>query len=206
MARKRWAAQTEVTPELIQAREKRKWQITLRRYVVEQSACPAYAPYFGLDITRLRNWFECQFTANLSWDNFGESWQFSHIIPLSYFDQSNNEDLRLCWNFINLRVEPIQSQDTGKYPLDILGAKQYLTGLYAVSGYPPAKELAERLARIEKSQLDTTQPQQQFISNQKDYLAEIQNYQAFEFELLNHGHSIAEIDKELALLNKNLPN
>src|SRR4030095_7188418 len=101
MARKRWTPVEESSPSLEKFREKKKWQINLRRYVINKSPCPQYAPYFGLDISNLRKWFELQFSPEMSWDNFGKAWQFEHIIPAAYFDFSNDEELKLCWSFIN---------------------------------------------------------------------------------------------------------
>ncbi len=39
----------------------------------------------------------------MNWDNFGTVWKIGHIMPLCAFDQTNEEDLKLCWNWINLR-------------------------------------------------------------------------------------------------------
>lgn len=204
MARKRWEAKTEITPALIEGREKRKWQINLRRYVLLKSPCPAYAPYFGLDIENLRKWFEYQFTSGLNWENFGKAWQFDHIIPVAYFDQSNEEDLRLCWNFLNLRVDAIEPGKARGTSLDVLGARPYFEELYKRTGYTKAQELLNKLSAIEQAEFLSSAPQQKFVSELKDYLEHIENYSEFEFELLNHGRSIEEVNKEVALLKKNL--
>ena len=147
MARKKWEPQTEITPALLMFREKRKWQINLRRYVIEKSPCPYYAPYFGLDIENIRKWFESQFTDSLNWVNFAKAWQFNHIIPVIYFDHSLDEELRLCWNFTNLRVEPFElTRDRGNR-LDVLGARSYFDELYLKTGYPITKALRDKIAR-----------------------------------------------------------
>ena len=203
MARKKWEPQTEITPALLMFREKRKWQINLRRYVIEKSPCPYYAPYFGLDIENIRKWFESQFTDSLNWVNFAKAWQFNHIIPVIYFDHSLDEELRLCWNFTNLRVEPFElTRDSGKR-LDVLGARSYFDELYLKTGYPITKALRDKIARIESSEFISSTPQQNFLAGHKEYLEQIQNYSAFEFELLNHGRSLEEVEKEIAFLKKN---
>lgn len=204
MARKKWQAKTEVTPELIKFREKRKWQINLRRYVIERSPCPYYAPYFGLDIENIRKWFEYQFTKDLTWENFAKNWQFEHIIPVTYFDQSLEEELRLCWNFTNLRVEPFQFNKDRGNRIDVLGAKSYFDGLYLQTGYPITKALRDKITRIELSELSSSEPQQKFLSEHKEYLAQIENYSILEYELLNHGRSPEEVNKEIAFLQKNI--
>ena len=203
MARKKWEPQTEITPALLMFREKRKWQINLRRYVIEKSPCPYYAPYFGLDIENIRKWFESQFTSSLNWENFAKAWQFNHIIPVIYFDHSLDEELRLCWNFTNLRVEPFElTRDRGNR-LDVLGARSYFDELYLKTGYPITKALRDKIARIESSEFISSAPQQNFLAGHKEYLEQIQNYSAFEFELLNHGRSLEEVEKEIAFLKKN---
>lgn len=204
MARKKWEAKTNITPELLRFREKRKWQINLRRYVIEKSPCPFYAPYFGIDIENIRKWFEYQFKEGLNWDNFGKDWQFDHIIPVTYFDHSNEEELRLCWNFTNLRVEPLQLNKARGNRLDVLGAKKYFEELFSKTGYPITKGLYDKISRIELSEFVSSEPQQKFLVELRDYLIHIENYSAFEFELLNHGRTVEEVKKEMALLNKNI--
>ena len=204
MARKKWEAKTEITPELLKFREKRKWQINLRRYVIEKSPCPSYAPYFGLDIENIRRWFEYQFTNDLNWENFAKKWQFDHIIPVTYFDHSLEEELRLCWNFTNLRVEPFQLNKDRGNRLDVLGARTYFEELYLKTGYPITKALGDKIASIELSEFISSVPQQNFLAEHKEYLSQIENYSTFEFELLNHGRSVEEVEKELAFLKKNI--
>lgn len=205
MARKRWEAKTEITPSLLKFREKRKWQINLRRYVIEKTPCPPYAPYFGLDIENIRKWFAYQFSNDLNWENFGEKWQFDHIIPVTYFDHSDETELRLCWNFTNLRVEPIQLNKNRGNRVDVLGAKSYFDELYLKTGYAITKSLRDKIASIELSELISSEPQQNFLAAHKEYLTHIENYSIFEFELLNHGRSIEEVKKEMAFFSKNSP-
>jgi len=189
---------------LLKFREKRKWQINLRRYVIEKSPCPLYAPYFGLDIENIRKWFEYQFTKDMNWDNFAKSWQFDHIIPVTYFDYSVEEELRLCWNFTNLRVEPYQLNKDRVNRVDILGARSYFEELYLKTGYSITKSLKDKITSIELSEFISSEPQQKFLLERKEYLAHIENYSIFEFELLNNGRSLEEVKKEIAFINKNV--
>lgn len=204
MARKKWEPQKEITPALLKFREKRKWQINLRRYVIERSPCPYYAPYFGLDIENIRKWFEYQFTKELSWETFAKNWQFDHIIPVTYFNHSSNEELRLCWNFTNLRVEPFQFNKDRGNRLDVLGARAYFDDLYQKTGYPITKALRDKIASIEIAEFISSIPQQNFLAEHKEYLAHIENYSVLEFELLNHGRSLEEVEKEIVFLKKNI--
>jgi hypothetical protein len=202
MARRPYSPKTDLTPSLLKFREKRKWQINLRRYVIDRTPCPAYAPYFGLDNTNLRLWFEMQFTEGLSWENFGREWQFDHLIPVAYFDYSINEELKLCWNFTNLRVEPFQLNKNRGHRLDVLAAKSYFEELYNETQYNMCIKLLRKIEGLKLSSLISTDQQKRFIKEKRPFLEAIENYSVFEFELLNRGRSIAEVEKEIAFLKK----
>ncbi|MBK7098074.1 MAG: hypothetical protein IPH58_06615 [Sphingobacteriales bacterium] len=204
MKRKRWTPQGEATPELLKVREKRRWQISLRRYVLEENLSLAYAPYFGLDIKNMRLWFEFQFNDGLNWANFGEKWQFDHIIPVTYFDFSNEEELKMCWNFTNLRVEYIKhGKDRGKR-LDLIHAREYFREMYETTGFEICLKLLQKIDSIRLSEAINTKTQTDFILQKKDFLNKIGKYKQFEFELLNSGRSVEEVVREIDLLKKHL--
>ena len=190
------------TEALLKFREKRKWQIALRRYVLEKNICAAYAPYFGLDIENMRQWFEYQFIDGIDWGNFGERWQFDHIIPVTYFDFSDEKELKICWNFTNIRVEHFQKNKDRGNRLDVLAAKNFFKELYETTQYAPCKKLLEKIDRIELSEFVSTEPQQAFIRDHKGYLQMIEGYSNFEFELLNSGRNIEEVKKEIEFIKK----
>jgi hypothetical protein len=204
MPRKKWTpvSQEAVTDELLRFREKRKWQIALRRYVLENHPSTLYAPYFGLDIKTLREWFEMQFTEDMSWENFGEKWQFDHVIPVVYFDPSDEEELKMCWNFTNLRVEPVYLNKNRGHRVDVLAAKAFFNELFEQTQYIPCQKLLAKINRIEISELINSKQQFAFIKRHRSYLEMIENYSAFEFNLLNAGRSIEEVNKEIELLKK----
>lgn len=200
MARKKYERNTEVTDAILKFREKRRWQINLRRYVLDRSPCPPYAPYFGLDIENMRKWFEYQFNKGETWENFGKSWQFDHIIPVTYFDFANDEELRLCWNFTNLRVEHFQKNKDRGNRIDVLAAKGYFHTLYSETSYMPCKKLLDKIDQLELSEIVSTKAQQEFIQEHFEYLKMIEGYSFFEFELLNNGRDIEEVKKEISFL------
>ena len=202
MARKKRTPITDVTSSLLKFREKRKWQIAFRRYVLEEAICAAYAPYFGLDIKNIRQWFEYQFQEGVGWSDFGEKWQFDHIIPVTYFDFSDEEELRLCWNFTNIRVEHFQINKDRGNRLDVLAAKNYFKELFDSTRYAICQKLLQKIERLELSEFVSTEKQQAFIRGHWDYLQMIEGYTAFEFELLNSGREISEVKKEIEFLKR----
>lgn len=150
----------------------------------------------------MRKWFEYQFEDGANWENFGKYWQFEHIIPVTYFDFSIEKELRMCWNFTNIRVEHFQKNKDRGSRLNVLAAKKYFKELFETTKYQPCLNLLHKIDEIELLEIVNTQPQQSFIKDHWDYLQAIENYSAFEFELLNSGRSIEEIKKELDLFKK----
>ncbi len=202
MPRRKWSAQTDITPTLLKSREKRKWQIALRRYILERNPCNAYAPYFGLDIENLRKWLECQFTADMDWAGFGSKWQFEYIIPIAYFDFNQDLDFKLCWNFVNIRVVSIEKDEGPALKPDLLIARKYFESLFTTTRYPICEALLLKVDQILAHQQLETNPQQAFIQENRAYLDIINTYSNFEFELLNKGRNPDEVKKELDFLKK----
>jgi hypothetical protein len=202
MARKKWTAQTEVTESLVRFREKRKWQLSYRRYVLERAPSEAYAPYFGLDIETLRKWFELQFTPDLHWDNFGKAWQFDHIIPATYFDYSNEADLVLCWNFINIRVEKLDLNKNRGHRIDLLAVRPYFQDLYNKTGFSLCQKMLEKIATIEISNIVSHPAIENFIIDNKGLLENIAGFDHEEFNSLNKGATAADILLEREILRK----
>jgi hypothetical protein len=202
MPRKRWTAQTEVTASLLKIREKKKWQIALRRYLLERNPCVAYAPFFGLDIESFRKWIEMQFLDGQTWENFGANWQFDHVVPVTYFDFADEAELMLGWNFTNIRVAKAQKSNDGGNRVDLLMAKDYFDSLYKETGYEVCRHLLEKICRIELAEKVSTSSQIEFINQHKDYLSHLEGFSSYEFELLNSGRDIEEVKKEAAFIKK----
>ena len=193
MARKKWTAQTEITPALIRLREKRKWQIALRRYVIEGKWSASYAPYFGIDIVHFKDWIALQFEGGLSWENFGEVWQLDHILPLVYFDFEKDVELRLCWNFTNIRVQRTLLEATS---LDLVGAKAYFETLYTKTGYPLCRGMLDKIKALESTQLSQVGRQVSFLNQNLSLLMTVAHFNAYEFGQLNEGISMEKILEE----------
>lgn len=200
--RKRWTPQAEVTDSLLKFREKRKWQIALRRYVLEGHPCISYAPYFGLDIATYRKWIELQFSDELSWDNFSTAWQFDHIVPVAYFNFSEENDLFLCWNFINIRVERLDLNKNRGNRIDVLAAKSFFEALYESTGLSQCKQMIEKINRIEVSQILSNKEMEQFLIDHKEHIETIAVFGSHEMNSLNTGISVAEIKAEQELFKK----
>ena len=202
MARKKWTPQEDVTSSVITFREKRKWQIALRRYVLEKNKSSFYAPYFGLGIETFRKWIEAQFDEETNWDNFSQTWQFDHIVPISYFDFEDEEDMKLCWNFTNIRIAKLDPTANDPNRVDMLAAKAYFQALFEKTNYPICQKMVQKLEITRQKQLSGHEKLEKFISERKFYLDVLTGLPSYYFDKLNNGTPIGEIKKEIEFLQK----
>lgn len=202
MNRKKWTKKNEITEALLKFRVKRKWQVALRRYIIEKIPSQAYAPYFGLDIGNLRKWIELQFKDEVRWENFGTLWQFDHIVPVTYFDFSNRNDLILCWNFINIRVEKNEFNKNRGNRIDVLAAKPYFQSLYKKTGNILCNKMVDKITEIQISAILDDPLLENFIIDNREYLEVLSNMSSEEFNRVNQGISIKDILLEREIIRK----
>lgn len=193
---------SNIDQALLKFRAKRKWQIALRRYVIHKMGGVSYAPYFGLDVASFRKWIELQFDTDIDWADFSAKWQFDHIIPVTYFDFENESDLRLCWNFINIRVEKFELKKTRANRPDIPAAKIFFETLYEKTRYGQAFLMLQKIDQIETPKIAGSDKQEDFIVQNIDYLNTIAGFSEYEFDKLNYGIAPVEILSERDLLKK----
>lgn len=202
MARKKWTPQVDITEPLLKFREKRKWQLALRRYVLEKNISAGYAFYFGLSIEQFRMWIEIQFVEELNWENFGSAWQFDHIVPVAYFDFSVEDDLILCWNFTNIRVERIELNKTNGNRIDIVAARPYFEALYTKTGFSLCLKMIEKISKIEFSNIISEPAIEDFIIKNAEQLQIASSLNKEEFNQLNKGMSLKDILLEREIIKK----
>jgi len=67
----------------------------------------------GCTIAELKIHLEKQFTANMSWNNYGQfGWHIDHIIPCDVFDLTNPVEQKQCFHYSNL--QPLWWEDNLK--------------------------------------------------------------------------------------------
>lgn len=179
-----------------------RWSLALRRYLIDNIPNANYAPYFGLDSTTFREWIEIQFIEDLSWSNYATNWQFDHIVPVVYFDLENDDDLKLCWNFINIRVEPISLNIKNGNRVDVLSIKLYFKELYEKTGFSLCKKMLDKIDSIETSSVVSNTTIELFLNKNKGRLENITSLNKYEFNRFNAGADIDEIILERELLSK----
>jgi len=181
--------------------EKRKWQIALRRYIINKSKSVAYAPYFGIDIIGFREWIEIQFDEEMNWDNFSSCWQFEHIVPVSFFNLSDEKDLKLCWNFINIRADKL-STGSKFFKHDLKSATEYFKAIYKQTSLAVCNQMIKKIASIQSKKADPSLLQLQFLTDKLADIAPMHAFSAYDFERLNAGDSVKTLLAEHELMRK----
>jgi len=202
MPRKKWTPNTELNEHLLQLREKRKWQIALRRYILERNKCSFYAPFFGLPIEEMRSWIQVQFDESLNWENFSAAWQFEHVLPLSYFDINSEADLRLCWNFTNIRVEKLIKTEEADSRSNVFAARQYFGALYQQTGYSVCLQMLQKIEQLENAPTPNMEVLMGFLSRHSETLKAVASFSAADFERLNTGMAVSALVYEKEFLKK----
>jgi hypothetical protein len=202
MDRKRWTPKEVVTETDLRFREKKKWQLALRRYVLEQNPSPMYAPYFGLPIASFRQWIETQFAPDMNWDNYATTWQFEHIVPVAYFDFTVETDLLLCWNFTNIGVGLTEKAHNGAKQADVLTARSYFAQLHRVSGLAQCQKMLEKIDRLQELDAAATAPQQAFIQQHLSEIETMATLNPDDFNQLNTGMKLVDVLLQRDILNK----
>jgi hypothetical protein len=200
--RKKWTQKEIVSEADLLFREKRKWQVALRRYVLEKKASVFYAGYFGLTIEDFRIWVEAQFSEDLNWDNFGKLWQLDHLLPLAYFDFKSNDELLLCWNFINIRVKKIDKINNTASGLEILSLQVYFRRLYVSTGLDVCRKMLIKIETLSKKEIGTEPQLLAFLEKNKDKIEKSGKLLPQDFNRLNKGEDLNHILKEQELLRK----
>lgn len=181
--------------------EKRKWQIALRRYIINKSKSVAYAPYFGIDIIGLREWIEIQFDNDMNWDNFSKIWQFEHIVPVSFFNLSDEADLKLCWNFINIRAYKLHTE-TKVLRQDLQAAFNHFEFLYKNTGISVCNQMLQKIVAAQSKPSVPLAAQLEFLTAKATDITAMEGFSAYEFERLNGGDTVKTLITEQELMRK----
>lgn len=202
MSRKRWTPEVKPNEHTHILRQKKKWQIALRRYILEGQKSAMYAPYFGLGAAMFRKWIEAQFEPTMNWDNFSTVWQLDHIIPIAYFNPELESDLKLGWNFINIRPGRIAAEDPAVQKVNVLTAKAYFAYLLEKTGLTQCDLMLQKIKSLEAAQEPQAAQAIAFLQSHKEELEIMPQFDASDLERLNTGTPFKDLAFEKAFLKK----
>jgi hypothetical protein len=62
-----------------------------------------YIDYLGCTKNFFISWLEHNHQNDMNFSNYGEVWCLDHVLPCSYFNLEDKEQIKLCFNWTNLR-------------------------------------------------------------------------------------------------------
>lgn len=61
-----------------------------------------FIDFLGCQLEFFKDWLQFNMSPDMSWENYGSYWHIDHIIPCNYYDATDTQQVRLCWNWCNL--------------------------------------------------------------------------------------------------------
>lgn len=103
----------------IQYKLKSDYLHLVERVIRNQRATPKEEEILGCNYQTFKSHIESKFDKEMNWNNYGvEGWQIDHIIPISSFDLTDMEQVKMCFNYKN--SQPLWAKDNKKKS-DLLG-------------------------------------------------------------------------------------
>lgn len=96
-----------------QLRLKRNYLCVMARVIDRQKTSALAEEILGCDYPTFKAHIESKFENGMSWDNYGlKGWCIDHIIPISSFDMTDFEQVKMCFNYKN--TQPLWAKDNNK--------------------------------------------------------------------------------------------
>lgn len=81
---------------------KKRYQIALRRLYTTNAPSKEISTLLGIDKLGFIAHINKYLLEGMTMENFGSDWGLDHIVPVELFDFSNENDLKLCYNYNNI--------------------------------------------------------------------------------------------------------
>ena len=72
----------------------------------------------GCSHSFLKQWIIYQLYGNMTIENYGSVWQIDHCLPIVSFDQMDENDMKKCFNWVNLRPMYSNENNSKKAKID----------------------------------------------------------------------------------------
>lgn len=88
----------------VQFKLKRRLRVRMREALKNKKKENPIMYYIGCTTSELKTHIESKFQEGMDWNNWTYyGWHIDHIIPLSSFDMTSEEDLKIAWHYTNLQ-------------------------------------------------------------------------------------------------------
>lgn len=102
----------------------------------------ATVKYIGTSVENLKEWIQFCFSEKMSFNNHGSYWHVDHVIPISLFDLTNQDDIDLCFNWRNLSPLSAKENLSKNKKLNYEQIREHFRSLIR---YAKTKDIEERI-------------------------------------------------------------
>lgn len=126
----------EIDSLIPQKRLDANFRSLIRQSLISGKRGKSWESIVNYTIEDLVNHLEKQFDDKMSWENYGRYWSIDHIIPRSYFNYKDYNDIefKICWSLLNIRplekIENIIKRDRVDYEFLSILKKSYINKSY----------------------------------------------------------------------------
>jgi hypothetical protein len=72
------------------------------------------ADYLHCSVDMLKEWLEYQFVEDMSWENYGKIWTIDHVLPLSQFELTDENQRYIAFDWKNLQPSKVNFEKSDK--------------------------------------------------------------------------------------------
>ena len=73
----------------------------------------------GCSLSFFRRWIIHQLYGNMTIENYGSIWQINHCLPIASFNLLNENDMKKCFDWVNLRLMFFTENNSKKAKIDL---------------------------------------------------------------------------------------
>jgi len=122
---------------------KKKYQIAVRRFYLQDFTSKNIAELVGLDKLKFREHINRFLLPEMLKENFGKIWGLDHIVPVELFNLDDEKERELCYSFIN--IMPMINDDNRLKGCSVHFSKEKMQSLLLVEKDEKVKSIIEKL-------------------------------------------------------------
>lgn len=81
---------------------RKKQQISFKRLMQGKAPSIKITEYIGLNFFELKQWIKPKMISGMNWNNYGEVWVIEHLVGLTSFDLTKEDDCKIAWSYKNM--------------------------------------------------------------------------------------------------------
>ena len=133
---------------------KKRFSAALCRLVMNGRLGKWFFRYLGCTPEEFRTNLSRQMHPTFTIGNYGKDWELARLAPLTLFDQTEEDDLRLCWSQVNVVALPVEIARSRLVWVDLVLAELAIRKTWELGGEVVGALKARLLCSAERLKQD----------------------------------------------------